>query len=348
MQALWPVVVVLGASPPAPAAEALPGPDKVQETVKRSVGYLEKEGLAWKAERKCASCHHVPYMIWALNEARFKGYPVNEKALTEVTAWTFAPGDPAKVFLQRKPDPKAPTKKVVPLAALTMFLAVESNRALDGPTRAGLRRLVPLLLAEQADEGTWSLPDGGRPPLVADKEVLTTWTYLALSAPGADDQADASREAAREKAVKWLKATPAGVTHQTWVLRLLLQQRLGKPRQEMEPTVKRLRALQNADGGWSQAKEMASDAFATGQTLYALSLAGVPGDDPAIRRGQAFLVKSQKPDGSWAMTSRPSKPGDKGSKNLDPITFAGTGWGTVGLVASAPLRPKDKAADLRR
>ena len=88
------------------------------------------------------------------------------------------------------------------------------------------------------------------------------------------------------------------------------------------------------DGGWSQAKDMASDAWATGQALYALASAGLKADDPAIARGQAFLVKSQREDGSWPMTSRPTKPGGEGAKNLVPIIGAGSAWAVLGLVRS--------------
>jgi hypothetical protein len=37
---------------------------------------------------------------------------------------------------------------------------------------------------------------------------------------------------------------------------------------------------------------MASDAWATGQALYALAHGGMKSDDAAIRRAQAFLVKT--------------------------------------------------------
>lgn len=65
---------------------------------------------------------------------------------------------------------------------------------------------------------------------------------------------------------------------------------------------------------------MASDAWATGQGLYALAHAGIKPNEGAISRGQTFLVKTQLKDGSWPMTSRPTKPGGKGSMSLILIT----------------------------
>ena len=80
---------------------------------------------------------------------------------------------------------------------------------------------------------------------------------------------------------------------------------------------------------------MASDAWATGQALYALAHAGIKPDDPAIDRGHCLSWSStQRDDGSWPMTSRPIKPGDEGAKSLIPITAAGSSWAVMGLVRS--------------
>jgi hypothetical protein len=86
--------------------------------------------------------------------------------------------------------------------------------------------------------------------------------------------------------------------------------------------------------GWSQAADMSSDAWATGQALYALSVAGVGSDDAAIARGHAFLVHTQREDGSWPMTSRPIPPDGKGATSLVPITGAGSAWAVLGLARS--------------
>lgn len=56
-----------------------------------------------------------------------------------------------------------------------------------------------------------------------------------------------------------------------------------------------------------------------------------PPGDPQAR---AFLLKTQKPDDSWTMTSRAFNSGDykKGSDNLEPITVAGSAWAVLGLL----------------
>ena len=52
-------------------------------------------------------------------------------------------------------------------------------------------------------------------------------------------------------------------------------------------------------------------------------------------RSVAFLVATQKEDGSWPMTSR-AHPGEKPFTNPVPITYFGSAWATMGLVRSVP------------
>lgn len=115
---------------------------------------------------------------------------------------------------------------------------------------------------------------------------------------------------------------------------LVLWRSLGRPAGNWEPLARRIRERQNADGGWSQAEGMGSDAWATGQALYALAHAGPKPDEPAIARAKAFLIRTQREDCSWPMTSRPVRPGGGGAKSLVPITGAGSAWAVLGLVRS--------------
>ena len=135
-----------------------------------------------------------------------------------------------------------------------------------------------------------------------------------------------------DNGVKWLARTTSDGDPQSIAMRLVLWKRLGSPAREWEPLVRCIKVRQNTDGGWSQAKDMASDAWATGQALYALAHAGITPKEPVIVRAHTFLIKTQQDDGSWPMTSRPITPGGKGSTSLIPITGAGSSWAVLGLV----------------
>src|SRR5204862_6275809 len=127
----------------------------------------------------------------------------------------------------------------------------------------------------------------------------------------------------RDRGVKWLTETKTDDYPQSIAFRLVLWKRLGHPAEEWMPLAQRIKERQNEDGGWSQAKDMASDAWATGEALYALAHAGVKSGEPAISRAQAFLIKTQREDGAWPMTSRPRARGGERAKNHVRIPGAG-------------------------
>jgi hypothetical protein len=74
---------------------------------------------------------------------------------------------------------------------------------------------------------------------------------------------------------------------------------------ERAPFVKALKAAQNTDGSWSVLAGTPGEAYATGEALYALHVAGeVPTTDDVYQRGVAWLLRNQLADGSWIMPTR--------------------------------------------
>ena len=66
-----------------------------------------------------------------------------------------------------------------------------------------------------------------------------------------------------------------------------------------------LRADQRPDGGWAELPSLQSDAYATGQALFALNQAGeLPVSNQVYRRGVRFLLRTQEEDGSWFVSKR--------------------------------------------
>ncbi len=176
-------------------------------------------------------------------------------------------------------------------------------------------------------------PSGGRSPLFGDSDESMTLLAILAMLPAAST-GDDSAKAVRDKGIQWLSETKTDGDPQSIAMRLVLWRRLGRPAIESEPLVQSMKGRQNPDGGWSQTKDMGSDAWATGQALYALAHAGIKPDDPVVARAHIFLIKTQRDDGSWPMTSRPVKPGGEGSKSLIPITCAGSAWAILGLARS--------------
>ena len=154
-------------------------------------------------------------------------------------------------------------------------------------------------------------------------------------------EAEANR-ASREKTVTWLSKAKPTNSAQATSLWLLLDVRTSKPAEQLKARIDQLLKLQNADGGWSQTKDVASDAFATGQALYSLSFAGVKNDRPEIQRAITFLTSTQRDDGSWPMTPRNHPEVDATKKRVRwsvPITYFGSAWAVLGLVRYVPSPP---------
>jgi hypothetical protein len=300
----------------------------VDATIDRGLGFLTKDALAWKTQHNCASCHHAALVIWSMQEAKHCGRAVNEAVLAQLTRWNAESGD-GKFGLAR-PDcpPHAASPKAVWFA-----LALNAVGKQDSVSRTGTDLLLKTVKSEQTKNGSWSAWPETRPPIFGNSdETLTALAILAVLPQAATG--DDSAKAVRDKGIKWLTETKTDDDPQPIALRLVLWRRLGRPPEEWQPLARRIKERQNADGGWSQTKDMKSDAWATGQALYALAHAGMKSDEPVIERAHTFLIKTQRNDGSWPMISRPAKPGGEGSQSLIPITGAGSAWAILGLARS--------------
>ena len=112
-------------------------------------------------------------------------------------------------------------------------------------------------------------------------------------------------------------------------------------RDRIAAAVRDIRRAQDASGGWSQFGRTDPDAYATGQSLCALRLAGVATDDPAYREGVAFLLKTQYADGSWLVRTH-AFPVQRYFESGFPfgrhqwISAAGTSWAALALAETMP------------
>jgi hypothetical protein len=139
----------------------------------------------------------------------------------------------------------------------------------------------------------------------------------------------------------WLRGIVPSQTTQSRAFRLFRDLRDGNTAAAAEEA-HALVSLQEADGGFRQVPGRASDAYATGQTVYFLLLAGMPGDRPEIVRAIDFLVRSQQQDGSWPMIPR-AHPDATPSANVGPVIHLGSAWATLALARAVPGEPRASA-----
>ncbi len=312
-----------------------PSPPTARKTVERGLAFLEKDAAKWRQERKCANCHHGIMTIWALSEAKSQGYGVTAETVADVAKWTKE-----RIKDIDKPrDPRAGWQMVnTPALYLAiMSLAIPKQEAVSAEE---LKQIAGHLVRHQETDGSWAwslAPAKNRPPPVFESdEVATLMAYLALGPQvPADPKEKSAARNSRNQAAAWLAKSKPSESTQALALRMFRDVQAGKPAKDVKAGIGQLLSRQHKDGGWGQENKLPSDAFATGQALYFLSLAGVKNGQAEIQRAVAFLIGNQKEDGSWPMTSR-AHPGEKPFTNPVPITHIGSAWATLGLLRSVP------------
>jgi squalene cyclase len=146
------------------------------------------------------------------------------------------------------------------------------------------------------------------------------------------------------RAAAWLHAAPAKTTTDA-AMKLLGLAWAGAAADWRKKAAKDLLGRQRGDGGWGGNAHLESDAYSTGQALYALLAAdSIKASAPEARRGVRFLLDTQQPDGSWLVRSRAVKfqpyfDGGFPHGHDQWVSAAGTGWAVMALARSGEEQP---------
>lgn len=182
---------------------------------------------------------------------------------------------------------------------------------------------------------SWNIP---RPPIQSSDITATAqaiYTIQSYPVPGRQNELHARVQRARS----WLmKAEPE--TNEERVHQLLGLAWAGEEPGTLKPLAEALIRQQRADGGWGQLAGLDSDAYGTGQSLYALMEgARMAASHPAVRRGTEFLLRTQLADGTWHVRTRAhpfQPPMNSGFPHGRDgwISAAGTSWAVMALATS--------------
>lgn len=287
------------------SADGPRGTDK-RQPVDKAIQYIIAKGDAWIKERKCVSCHMIPFMVWSLNEAKAVGYTIPNSREVELMEWSLKDS--------RRTDPGSEGLG---------FLVLARDKTTG---HAGtLKEFGGFLGERQRHDGGWKIggqmPEQKRPHRETE-EVVAMWSAMAMNetlGKSAKDKIDRVREFVAadgdRKSTEWT------------AVRLIFAQRFGEPAVANEQ-MQRLLGMQRKDGGWPWLIGESSDAIATGLNLYALSFFPRSQVGKAIDRGRDFLLKSQNPDGSWNATSTLAQ---HRNEVIPTSIYWGTTWAVIGL-----------------
>ena len=197
---------------------------------------------------------------------------------------------------------------------------------------------VRVIKAMQTPEGNWSANESRRPPMSAgDFQAAAVCIYAIKHYTPAGGEA--SSEQAIARAVAWLEnANP--VTTQDRAFQALGLLWANETSDSAQRAARGLIAMQRADGGWSQLPGLESDAYATGQALFALSMAGkMAAGIPVYQKGVDYLLRTQAADGTWHVTTRaiwlqPYFESGFPYGRDQFISTAGTAWASMALAAT--------------
>jgi hypothetical protein len=315
-------------------AQGPPDAADVRKAVEMAIPLLERGAAGSMSERTCFTCHNLGAPVLALAAARDRGFKIDPDRFKQIL-------DHTEASLRRNRDHYAQGKGQggqADTAGWALWTLEVGGWKPDETTGA----VAHYLTVYDKDKGHWKNVSD-RPPSEASPFTTTFLGIAAMRTFAADKPAAAERIA---RAREWLLASSPKDTEDR-VFRLRALDYAGAEAKDVRAAAQELLSSQREDGGWAQLPDHSSDAYATGSALAALVQAGgVPVSDAAYRKGIAWLLKNQKDDGSWHVTSR-SKPFQQYFETGFPhgkdqfISSHASSWAVVALAQACEKRKED-------
>ncbi|HZS41370.1 MAG TPA: FlgD immunoglobulin-like domain containing protein, partial [Polyangia bacterium] len=299
---------------------ATTGNPRAREAAQRGLQFLSQEMQVWQDNNKCFGCHVHAVTLEAMAIGRHNQYRVPRPELQAVVDGMLKlPGGARGPhgFAHETNRPFDATAKAFGGAAFARY-----DQWIGQDVRHDLLKVAGELVQMQKPDGGFDLPYVSLPVMPSRTQAAyqAAQTFRRVYALTADDQwllpleraETFLRDVAQHDAL-----TGSSIQEINYALMGLSQAGAGGVEDVMQQLSKRALARQNQDGGWGLNGE-ASNAFATGQTLYALRQVGLGDRDPVVARGTEWLITHQNHDGGWSRAG---------------FDKAEAMWGVLGLVS---------------
>lgn len=318
------VARLLGASTAAIQPQPRKTPFSVPVAVSKATHLLEAQSANFIRIGGCNSCHGQDLASASTALARVRGF--DAPAVIPQLSETMRGVDPERLM-----DLNAIGANSVAWELFDFGM----NRVPRSEYTDAAARFVRI---SQTAAGNWQVAESRRPPMNSGFFQTAALGVYSLKHYGEDGD-----KPAIAKAAAWM-ATAKPVYTQDLAFQILGLTWANGQAKAVDKAIQALLRLQREDGGWNQLPAMASDAYATGQALYALAASGrLAVTDPAYKKGIRYLLETQAQDGSWHVATRsiwfqPYFESGFPYAHDQWISVAGTAWASMALAMTQEPR----------
>ena len=309
----------------------------LRRAVQDCLPLLQRSEVNFTKGAGCTSCHNNSMGAMAVGLARKRGLQVDEEVASSQVKVNLEE-------LESRRDKLRQGYYAQPVGDMfsdfILGYQLIGLHAQNCPPDLNTDAAVIFLMSRQKPTGEWAYPHADtRPPICLDYIAQT-----ALAMHAVQLYAPRTAKAACEKSVRlaaaWLaKAKPLNNDDRAWRLTGLAWAGLDKA--ATKKALADVLAAQRPDGGWSDLPSMQCTPYATGRSLVALQLGGLPVSDPACQRGIKFLLATQQEDGSWytrtrALAFQPYFDSGFPHGYNQWVSAAATSWAAMALTLALP------------
>ena len=290
---------------------------KIRDAAQRGVNFLSKSTAQWVTQNNCFGCHVEAVTLEGLAVGKSHQYSVSNEDLKLVLKGILDVPGGARTAGGVSHSSFTRTARGFAGAAFARYDELVDSKLTDDLLNTA-KQLLAYQLTDGSVQGDYSsFPVA--PPGVLQMTLQAAQTWRQAFGRTGDTKWQVPLRNAEAFFMKTAKAPgEKSLSDSNYLLLGLMASGVSSSDDVVASLVKSLRKAQGTEGGWSFNGGGASEAFATGQTVYALRQAGLSETDDTVSKGLKWLVAHQGKDGSW---------GASGSGKAEAM------WAVMGLVS---------------
>ncbi|MEP6749603.1 MAG: prenyltransferase/squalene oxidase repeat-containing protein [Bacteroidota bacterium] len=303
----------------------------IQTAVSKGFSLLQTSGARMIEKVRCASCHHTA--MTSLIAATME-----EKGITGIDTTAGLRENAMVGTLDYVGNPNL-NHQFVSAKFLAPYILLGLH-AEKHPADFNTDLAVNYIISQALPDGSFKA-EYARVPLECGDIHLTAMAIRALDLYASKAKRIQVQQLLLHSKTWMEQQTPT--TQQELSFQLMGMNWCGSNQSAKNAVLKKLFSLQNKDGGWSQLPSMTSDAYATGQVLYAMSQTGMSTtESQPFQAGTDYLLRTQDKTGAWIMVTRSNPIQPFVNTDFPPyddnqfISAAGTNWAVLALATSLP------------